>query len=139
MLDEISRMARETGPETGRGAFSGRVMEAMARVARHRLVPDGEQGKAGCDPGEVPALAAAIAAQSRLRLRGLMAIPEPLPGLEDRRAAFAAMARLQAELQARHAGVDTLSMGMSADYAQAIAEGSTMVRIGTALFGRRGG
>ena len=101
--------------------------------------PDGEQGKAGCDPGEVPALAAAIAAQSRLRLRGLMAIPEPLPGLEDRRAAFAAMARLQAELQARHAGVDTLSMGMSADYAQAIAEGSTMVRIGTALFGRRGG
>jgi pyridoxal phosphate enzyme (YggS family) len=100
--------------------------------------PDGEQGKAGCAPAEVAALAGAIAAHERLRLRGLMAIPEPLPGLEDRRAAFAAMAALYAGLQARHAGVDTLSLGMSADYAQAIAEGSTMVRIGTALFGRRG-
>lgn len=99
--------------------------------------PDGEEGKAGCAPGQVPALADAIAAQPRLRLRGLMAIPEPLPGLEDRREAFATMAKLYAELQSAHAGVDTLSMGMSADFAQAIAEGSTMIRVGTALFGPR--
>jgi pyridoxal phosphate enzyme (YggS family) len=101
--------------------------------------PDGEEGKSGCTPAQVPALAQAIAAQPRLRLRGLMAIPEPLPGLEDRREAFAMLARLFQDLQGGHAGVDTLSMGMSADFAQAIAEGSTMVRVGTALFGRRGG
>ena len=100
--------------------------------------PDAEEGKHGCTPGQVPALAATIAAQPRLRLRGLMAIPEPLPGLEDRREAFAQMAKLQALLQARYPGVDTLSMGMSADYPLAIAEGSTMIRIGTALFGARG-
>jgi pyridoxal phosphate enzyme (YggS family) len=99
--------------------------------------PDDEQGKSGCAPGQVPALAAAIAAQPRLRLRGLMAIPEPLPGLEDRREAFATMAKLYASLQRAHEGVDTLSRGMSADYPLAIAEGSTMVRIGTALFGTR--
>ena len=100
--------------------------------------PDNEEGKAGCRPDQVPALAEAIAAQPRLRLRGLMAIPEPLPGLEDRREAFASMAKLYAGLQARHEGIDTLSMGMSADYALAIAEGSNMIRIGTALFGSRG-
>jgi len=100
--------------------------------------PDGEAGKSGCTPGQVPELAAAIAAAPGLRLRGLMAIPEPLPGLEDRREAFASMAKLYAALAAGHPGVDTLSMGMSADYALAIAEGSTMIRIGTALFGARG-
>jgi pyridoxal phosphate enzyme (YggS family) len=100
--------------------------------------PDGEEGKSGCTPGQVPALAAAIAAEPRLRLRGLMAIPEPLPGLEDRRAAFASMAQLFSSLRNDYPGVDTLSMGMSADYPLAIAEGSTMIRIGTALFGPRG-
>jgi pyridoxal phosphate enzyme (YggS family) len=100
--------------------------------------PDNEAGKSGCTPGQVPALAAAIAAEPRLRLRGLMAIPEPLPGLEDRREAFASMAALYSRLQDVHAGVDTLSMGMSSDYPLAIAEGATMIRIGTALFGARG-
>ena len=100
--------------------------------------PDAEAGKSGCTPGQVPALAAAIAAQPRLRLRGLMAIPEPLPGLDDRREAFALMAKLYAALRSTHAGVDTLSMGMSGDYPLAIAEGSTMIRVGTALFGARG-
>ena len=66
-----------------------------------------------------------------------MAIPEPLPELADRRAAFALMARLFRELQSGHPGIDTLSMGMSGDYALAIAEGATMIRIGTALFGAR--
>jgi pyridoxal phosphate enzyme (YggS family) len=100
--------------------------------------PDGEAGKSGCAPAQVAELAAAVAAAPRLRLRGLMAIPEPVPELADRRAAFALMARLYAQLQSQHAGVDTLSMGMSGDYALAIAEGATMIRIGTALFGVRG-
>jgi len=100
--------------------------------------PDEEPGKSGCTPAQVPDLAAAIAAEPTLRLRGLMAIPEPLPGLDDRRGAFALMAGLHAKLRDRYEGVDTLSMGMSADYALAIAEGSTMIRIGTALFGARG-
>ena len=99
--------------------------------------PDGEEGKSGCAPGQVPDLAAAISAEPRLRLRGLMAIPEPLPGLEDRREAFALMAKLHAALQAGYASVDTLSMGMSADYPLAIAFGATHVRVGSAIFGAR--
>ncbi len=100
--------------------------------------PDGEAGKSGCAPGEVEALAAAVVAAPRLRLRGLMAIPEPSPDPECRRAAFRGMAQLFAALRAAHAGVDTLSMGMSGDFALAIAEGATMIRVGTALFGARG-
>jgi pyridoxal phosphate enzyme (YggS family) len=100
--------------------------------------PDGEAGKSGCTPGQVGTLAALVAAEPRLRLRGLMAIPEPKEELADRRDAFVLMAKLFAQLQAQYEGVDTLSMGMSADYALAIAEGATMIRIGTALFGARG-
>ena len=98
---------------------------------------DGEAGKHGCAPGEVPALAAAIAAEPRLALRGLMAIPEPHPDPARRRGAFAAMRALFDALQAAHPGADTLSMGMSEDHVLAIAEGATMVRVGTALFGPR--
>ncbi|HEY4529899.1 MAG TPA: YggS family pyridoxal phosphate-dependent enzyme [Luteimonas sp.] len=98
---------------------------------------DAEAGKHGCRPDDVPALAAAIAGQPRLALRGLMAIPEPHPAPERRRASFAAMRALFDALRATHPRVDTLSMGMSGDYALAIAEGATMVRIGTALFGER--
>lgn len=99
---------------------------------------DGEAGKSGCRPAEVDALAEAVAAAPRLRLRGLMAIPEPHPDPERRRASFRALRELYEPLAARYPGVDTLSMGMSEDYALAIAEGSTLVRIGTALFGPRG-
>jgi len=70
-------------------------------------------------------------------LRGLMAIPAPHPEPERRREAFARMRALFDSLRARHPGVDTLSMGMSDDAELAIAEGATMVRIGTALFGAR--
>lgn len=98
---------------------------------------DDEASKHGCRPDEVAALANAIAAEPRLRLRGLMAIPTPWPDLEKRRAAFAQVRRLYDSLQQAHPGVDTLSMGMSEDHAVAIAEGATMVRVGTALFGRR--
>jgi pyridoxal phosphate enzyme (YggS family) len=98
---------------------------------------DDEASKSGCAPQDVDALAAAIAAEPRLRLRGLMAIPAPWPEEAPRRAAFRHMKALFDALAARHPGVDTLSMGMSADFPLAIAEGATMVRVGTALFGAR--
>jgi len=85
----------------------------------------------------VDALAAAISAEPALCLRGLMAIPAPWPEAERRRDAFVRMHALFQTLAARHPQVDTLSMGMSSDYAEAIAEGATLVRIGTALFGAR--
>jgi len=98
---------------------------------------DGEAGKAGCAPEAVPALAAKVAALPRLRLRGLMAIPEPHPDPARRRAAFAALRKLFDSLGAEHPDIDTLSMGMSDDYALALAEGATLIRVGTALFGPR--
>ena len=94
----------------------------------------GEASKSGCEPQDVPQLAHAIAALPRLRLRGLMAIPEPTDDPTEQRAAFARLRHLQAELQM---DLDTLSMGMSQDLEAAIAEGATWVRIGTALFGAR--
>lgn len=98
---------------------------------------DDEASKHGCRPQEIDALADAIAAEPRLRLRGLMAIPAPHPDPARRVAAFTRMKALQDALAARHPQVDTLSMGMSDDFALAIAQGATMVRIGTALFGAR--
>ena len=98
---------------------------------------DDEASKHGCDPRDIPGLAASIAAEPHLALRGLMAIPAPHPELEMRHAAYQRMAGLFADLAAQHPQADTLSMGMSDDYPLAIAEGATMVRIGTALFGRR--
>ena len=99
---------------------------------------DGEAGKSGCRPDEVFRLADAIAAEPRLALRGLMAIPQPDPDLQRRRVAFRALRHLHGTLQERHPQIDTLSMGMSEDFELAIAEGATMVRIGTAIFGPRG-
>lgn len=98
---------------------------------------DGEASKSGCAPGEVMALAARVVAAPRLRLRGLMAIPEPHPDPGHRREAFRRLKSLHDQVATAHPSADTLSMGMSDDYALAIAEGSTLVRIGTALFGRR--
>lgn len=98
---------------------------------------DDEASKHGCAPEAVDALAAMIAAEPRLRLRGLMAIPEPDPDMTRRREAFRRMRDLYGALAARYPSVDTLSMGMSEDYALAIAEGATLVRVGTALFGPR--
>ena len=98
---------------------------------------ESEAGKGGCRPDQVQELAAHVAAQPALALRGLMAIPVPHPDPEQRRPAFRMMRQLFDTLAARHAGMDTLSMGMSDDFAVAIAEGATLVRIGTALFGPR--
>ncbi|AWH16747.1 YggS family pyridoxal phosphate-dependent enzyme [Stenotrophomonas sp. ZAC14D2_NAIMI4_7] len=98
---------------------------------------DDEGSKHGCSPQQVDALAQAIAAEPSLRLRGLMAIPAPWPEAARRREAFVRMRTLFETLAAGHPHVETLSMGMSGDYAEAIAEGATLVRIGTALFGAR--
>lgn len=99
---------------------------------------DDETSKSGCAPREIATLAAAIRQQpAALCLRGLMAIPAPVPDLARRRDAFARMRELYESLAAEHAHVDTLSMGMSDDFELAIAEGATMVRVGTALFGAR--
>ena len=97
---------------------------------------DDEATKSGCAPAQVAALADAVAAAPRLRLRGLMASPAP-QNPADRRAAFRRMRALYDALRQRHLGVDTLSLGMSDDFPLAIAEGATLVRIGTALFGAR--
>jgi pyridoxal phosphate enzyme (YggS family) len=97
----------------------------------------GEASKSGVAPGEVLAMARAIAALPRLRLRGLMAIPEPAEGFEAQRAPFRRMRELLAELNAGGLPCDTLSMGMSGDLEAAIAEGATIVRVGTAIFGAR--
>ncbi|MFL6600565.1 MAG: YggS family pyridoxal phosphate-dependent enzyme [Steroidobacteraceae bacterium] len=97
----------------------------------------GEASKGGVEPAELPALAAAVAALPRLKLRGLMCIP---PDEEDplrQRAWFASLRRALESLNAAGAQLDTLSMGMSGDFESAIHEGATMVRIGTALFGPR--
>jgi pyridoxal phosphate enzyme (YggS family) len=99
--------------------------------------PDGEAGKSGCDPREIESLAAAVAASPRLRLRGLMAIPEPDPDMAVRSQTFARLAQYLSSLRNGYPGVDTLSMGMSEDYELAIAEGASMIRVGTALFGPR--
>jgi PLP dependent protein len=98
---------------------------------------DDETTKSGCRPEQVLDLAAAVARFPRLRLRGLMAIPAPQQLPERRQASFAAMRSLFDQVQREHPGIDTLSMGMSDDFEQAIAEGATMVRVGSALFGER--
>ena len=98
---------------------------------------DNEASKSGCAPEQVSALAAKIAQARRLRLRGLMAIPEPTPDRGQRRAAFARLRGMFEALRREHAQVDTLSMGMSDDFELAIQEGASMVRVGTALFGPR--
>lgn len=97
----------------------------------------GEGSKSGVAPGEEAALARAIAGLPRLKLRGLMAIPEPTPdtGLQHRR--FALLRELKDGLVAAGFALDTLSMGMSDDLEAAILEGATMVRVGTAIFGQR--
>lgn len=97
----------------------------------------GEESKGGVAPDALPALAAAIATMPRLQLRGLMALPAPTDDPALQRAPFARLRGMLEALRHTHPGLDTLSMGMSADMEAAIAEGATLVRIGTALFGPR--
>lgn len=97
----------------------------------------GEASKSGCAPQELPALAHAVAGLPGLRLRGLMTIPEPASSEAEQRRPLRMLRELAGQLRAQGLALDTLSMGMSADLAPAIAEGATMVRIGTAIFGER--
>jgi len=98
---------------------------------------DGGANKSGVAPEDAVALAQAVAALPRLRLRGLMAIPEPAPDFASQRALFLRAAVVFEEIRANGIEVDTLSLGMSADLEAAVAAGSTMVRVGTAIFGQR--
>lgn len=97
----------------------------------------GEASKRGVAPAELEPLAVAVAGLPRLCLRGLMAIPAPADRFAEQRRAFAQVRHLQEALQATGLPLDTLSLGMSDDLEAAIAEGATLVRIGTALFGPR--
>lgn len=98
----------------------------------------GEDSKSGLAPAEVADVARAVAALPALRLRGLMAIPEPAATLEAQRQPHRALAELLATLNRDlDLALDTLSMGMSADMDAAILEGATMVRVGSAIFGSR--
>lgn len=96
-----------------------------------------EEGKGGVIPEELPHLAAHVRELTRLRLRGLMALPPPLESFEDQKALFERLAQLLRELNRAGFDLDTLSMGMSSDLEAAVAAGATWVRIGTALFGER--
>lgn len=98
---------------------------------------DDEGSKAGVAPEQVAALAAEITQLPNLLLRGLMAIPRPQSDRTAQAHSLAAMQRLYLDLQAQYSQLDTLSMGMSDDLDVAIEHGATMVRIGTAIFGRR--
>lgn len=97
----------------------------------------GEASKSGVAPDQVAELAQAIQALPRLRLRGLMCIPAATEDQAQQHRAFQALRLLKEQLNAAGMALDTLSMGMSADYHAAIAEGSTLVRIGSAIFGKR--
>ena len=158
-LADLSLEWHLIGPlQSNKATLAARHFDWVQTVDRPRLVPlldraragmpplrvlvqvnvDGQAGKAGCRPEDLAALADAVAAAPHLRLRGLMAIPEPHPDPAVRRAAFRALRTLFEQARSRHPGLDTLSMGMSGDYPLAIEEGATLVRIGTALFGARG-
>lgn len=98
---------------------------------------DGGANKSGVSAEEALPLAQAVASLPRLRLRGLMAIPEPAADFEAQRALFLRAAAVFDEIRQAGIALDTLSLGMSADLEAAIAAGSTMVRVGTAIFGGR--
>ena len=99
---------------------------------------DAEPGKGGVEPEALPRLAEIVGGLPRLRLRGLMCIPEPAADEAGQRRPFQQLRRLLEELNSRGHALDTLSMGMSADLESAVAEGATIVRVGTAVFGPRG-
>lgn len=123
-----------------------RIAERLSQQRPAELAPlqvclqvnvSGEASKSGMAPGEVLDVAKAVTLLPRLRLRGLMAIPEPAGDLAAQRKPHALLRRLLDQLRAEGLLVDTLSMGMTADLEAAVMEGATVVRVGTAIFGRR--
>jgi len=124
-----------------------RIAAALARGRPNGLSPlnvciqvniSGEATKGGVKPAEALALAREVAAMPQLKLRGLMGMARPTADRDAQRAQFRTLRRTFDELRAARLALDTLSMGMSDDFEAAIAEGATMVRIGTAIFGARG-
>jgi pyridoxal phosphate enzyme (YggS family) len=99
------------------------------------LVPEATKG--GIAPVALAELAAGVAQLPRVTLRGLMCVPPEQPDARSERAVFAKLRMLLEDLNATGFKLDTLSMGMSGDFESAIAEGATLVRIGTAIFGNR--
>ena len=124
--EKIARRLSEQRPET-RGPLNVCIEVNVS----------GEATKSGVAPAAVPALARVVAALPRLRLRGLMAIPEPTADMDLQRQRFATLRDLNESLVREGLALDTLSMGMSADLEAAIEEGATLVRVGTAIFGAR--
>ena len=123
-----------------------RIAQALSRARPEGLEPlqaciqvniSGEAAKGGVEPGEALALAREVSRLPRLRLRGLMGMASFTDDAALQRSQFATLARVKDEIVAAGVALDTLSMGMSQDFEAALAEGSTMVRIGTALFGER--
>lgn len=97
-----------------------------------------ETSKSGVQLSEAEALCDSVDTLPNLQLRGLMAIPAALPDLQSQRLAFRGLAQEYSRLKPRYPEFDTLSMGMSSDFEAAVAEGSTLIRIGTGIFGPRG-
>lgn len=97
----------------------------------------GEDSKSGVAPSGLVELAQAVASLPQLKLRGLMAIPAPVEGLEAQRIPFLKLRELMQQINMQGLALDTLSMGMSHDFSAAILEGATIVRVGTAIFGER--
>ena len=116
-----------------------RPVEAPPLQVCVQVNSSGEASKSGVSPAELPALVAHVASLPRLRLRGLMAIPRPAADEAGQRAQFRVLRGLFEALGKQGYELDTLSMGMSGDLEAAIAEGSTLVRVGTAIFGARAG
>lgn len=127
-------------------ADRAKIIERLAMQRPDELPPlnvciqvniDDEAGKSGCQPADLLALARLTDSKPNLILRGIMAIPAPPASIEAQRQIFRNLHELYESLKETFATVDTLSMGMTADMEAAIAEGATMVRVGTAIFGRR--
>ena len=123
------RLAQEIEKEA---AKAGKTIPILIEINIGR-----EESKSGLAEEELPALAAAVAQLPHLRLRGLMAVAPATPNPEDSRPYFRRMRELQQELQRTYPDCTELSMGMTGDFEAAIAEGATMVRVGTAIFGAR--
>ena len=126
-----------------------RVAEALQRAMENKVAGSDplpvlvqvnvarEPQKAGCDPAELAQLAAAVSELSRLRLRGLMTMAPLTDDAAAQRRVFAALRRLREDLASGGLEMPELSMGMSGDYEAAVAEGATILRLGTVLFGER--
>jgi hypothetical protein len=128
------------------GVYRLKIAERLSFSRPANLLPlqiciqvnvSGEDSKSGVRPEEVLALAKALSPLPRMRLRGLMAIPEPTPDTALQRSRFGLLRQVRDDIVSRGVALDTLSMGMSDDLEAAIAEGATLVRVGRAIFGER--